>query len=79
MSKHSPKVIVLTAQASVHNMPVALAQSSVYCLLAVLSSCTLFEQCAVIGVSSGRVTLCTENMYTFWICFPIALLVGSVL
>lgn len=31
MSKHCPEVIVLTAQASVHNLPVALAQSSVYC------------------------------------------------
>jgi len=31
MSKHTPEVIVLTAQASVHNLAVALAQSSVYC------------------------------------------------
>lgn len=31
MSKHAPKVIILTEQANLHNLPVALAQSSVYC------------------------------------------------
>jgi len=41
MSKHAPEVIVLTAQAIVHNLLLALAECSVYCQRCRPAGCAL--------------------------------------